>query len=167
MHLIGTILFFVVSILGLVIIPVGLPGTFVILAASVIYAAATGFAVISLKLVAILAGIALFAELLEFIITLTVVRLFGASAWGLIGTLAGGIIGAIAGSGAIPVIGTLLGAVAGAFLGAMAFELIKGRELNEATRAGTGSFVGKLTAISVKLICGIIMVVLAGTKVAG
>jgi hypothetical protein len=166
-HTIGTILFFIGSILGLMLIPVGLPGTFVILAVSIIYSVATGFAVISLKMIAILAGIALFAELLEFLITLAVVRFYGASGWGLIGTLVGGIIGGIAGSGTIPIIGTLLGAVAGAFLGAMGFEIIKGREFREATRAGTGSFVGKLTAITIKLVCGIVMIVLAGSRVVG
>ena len=167
MHALGSVLFFIGCALGLMIIPIGLPGTFVVLVVSVIYAAVTGFAVISLKLIAILTGIALFAELLEFLITLSVTRLFGASVWGLLGTLIGGILGAIAGSAAIPILGTLLGAVAGAFLGAMTFELIKGREFADATRAGAGSFVGKLVAISIKLVCGIIMVVLAGIEVVG
>ena len=165
MPVVGLIFFLLALVLGLVVIPLGLPGTFVIFGAALVYGLATRFGgAITWPMLLILLAMAVLAELVEFLLgTFTVLR-FGASRWGVLGTLAGGILGAAWGSAALPVFGTLLGAFAGAFLGAFILEYMHRQDRAGAARAGLGAFVGRVLGISVNLSCAIAMVALILTR---
>lgn len=161
MHVVGLILFCLVLVLGIVTILLGFPGTFLILGDALIYGLITRFrGGITVKFLLLLLAIALFAELVEFLLGAFTTTKFGASKWGVVGALVGGLLGATWGSAAIPVVGTLAGALVGAFLGAFLMELLHRDDHTLAARAGFGAFVGKILGLTVTLSCAIAMTAL-------
>jgi len=157
----GLILFLLVLVLGIAAIPFGFPGTFVIFADVLVYGLATGFrGAITWPVLLILLGLAVLSELFEFLLGTFTTLKFGASRWGVLGTLIGGILGAACGSALFPVVGTVLGALAGAFLGAFILEMIHRDDQARAVRAGYGAFVGRILGTTVNLSCAIAMVVI-------
>lgn len=161
MHIIGLILFCLILVLGIVAIFLGLPGTFIIFGDALLYGLITRFrGPFTLRFLLLLLAIALFAELVEFLLGTFTTLKFGATRWGVIGTLAGGILGATWGSAALPLIGTLLGAFIGAFLGAFILEYIHRDDHLVAAKAGFGAFVGKILGITCTFSCAITMITL-------
>lgn len=78
-------------------------------------------------------------------------RWFGGTKWGAIGA----IVGAIAGLFFLP-----LGLILGPLIGAFAFELLLGRQdARQAAVSGFGSGVGALSALLVKVLVGLVMIV--------
>ena len=140
-------------------IPLGIPGTFMIAAAVLIEALITDFSYLSVNLILWLFALSVALEGLEYLITGVSAKRFGASNAGVWGAVVGGILGAIFGSAILPIIGTLFGALAGAYLGAVATELLRGKETDQALRAGFGAFVGNLGGKLVKVLGGSIMLI--------
>ncbi len=161
MHVFGSILFYLVLVLGIITIFLGFPGTFIIFADALIYGLITRFrGGITVKFLLLLFAIAVFSELVEFLLGTFTTLKFGATKWGVIGTLVGGILGAAWGSAALPLVGTLVGALLGAFLGAFTLELIHRDDQTGAAKAGFGAFVGKILGITVTFSCAIAMITL-------
>ncbi len=143
----------VVMALGLIgtVIPV-LPGTTIILAAAVIHRVALGAD-------RSVGWSALIGMLLLTLVTYAIdaaagylgARRFGATKWGLIGGTAGALIGLFFG---------LFGLFVGPVIGAIAGELIGGKEIMKAGRAGWGTFLGGLAGMIAKLFIGLIMIVI-------
>ncbi|MBM7623219.1 DUF456 domain-containing protein [Sporohalobacter salinus] len=129
----------------------GLPGTPIILIASIIYGWINGFQVISLQLVFGLVILSLLAELLEYILSSFSAKKFGASNYSIIGLFVGGLIGVV-------ILGPL-GILIGMFLGSIIVELIVGREFNLAIKTGLGVLVG---AISGSIFSFLIALLMAG-----
>lgn len=155
----GLILFFLFLVLGIAAIPLGFPGTFVIFADALVYGLITGFrGAITWPILLILLGLAVLSELFEFLLGTFTTLKFGASRWGVLGTLFGGILGAASGSALLPVVGTLFGALAGAFLGAFVLEMIHQSDQSRAARAGYGAFVGRILGTAMNLSCAVAMV---------
>ena len=161
MHILGLIIFCIVLILGLAAIPLGFPGTFIIFGDALCYALTTRFrGTITVKFLLGLLAIALLSELMEFLLGIFTTLKFGASKWGVVGTLAGGILGASWGSAAFPFVGTLVGAIIGAFLGAFILEYLHRDDHEVAAKAGFGAFVGKILGITIAFACAIAMIAL-------
>lgn len=159
MHLFALILFYLVLVLGIVAILLGFPGTFLIFGDALVYGLVTRFrGGITVKFLLLLLAITLLAELVEFLLGTFTTLKFGASKWGVVGTLVGGILGAAWGSAAIPIVGTLAGVFVGAFLGAFFLEYLHRDDHVVAARAGLGAFVGKILGITVTLSCAIAMI---------
>jgi uncharacterized protein YqgC (DUF456 family) len=143
----------VVMALGLIgtVIPV-LPGTTIILAAAVVHRVALG-ADRSVGWTALIAMLLL--TLLTYAIDAAAgylgARRFGATKWGLVGCAAGAVIGLFFG---------LFGLFVGPVVGAIAGELIGGKEIMKAGRAGWGTFLGGLAGMIAKLFIGLIMIVI-------
>jgi len=159
LHLFALILFYLVLVLGIVAILLGFPGTFLIFGDALVYGLVTRFrGGITVKFLLLLLAITLLAELVEFLLGTFTTLKFGASKWGVVGTLVGGILGAAWGSAAIPIVGTLAGVFVGAFLGAFFLEYLHRDDHMVAARAGLGAFVGKILGITVTLSCAIAMI---------
>ncbi len=153
------ILFCLVLVLGVVAILLGLPGTFIIFGDALVYGLITRFrGAITVRFLLVLLAITLFAELVEFLLANFTTLKFGASKWGVVGTLGGGILGATWGSAAFPLVGTLIGAISGAFLGAFILEYLHREDHDVAIKAGFGALVGKILGMAITLSCAIAMI---------
>jgi uncharacterized protein YqgC (DUF456 family) len=96
-----------------------------------------GFLVLALVLVA---GVLL----VDYLLALLGARRYGASWWGALGALLGGIVGLF-----LPP--PLLWVFLGPGIGAVLAEILSGRPLGEAGRAGWGSFLGLVLGLGLKL----------------
>ena len=138
----------------------GLGGNFIILALALIHALVSGFDPIGWTLLGILLGLALVGEGLEFLVGTFFAARKGASRSGVVGAFVGGLLGAAAGNSLLPVLGAVLGGFVGAFLGAVAGEYRHQKNLEPSLRLGFLAFFGRLLAIVIKHLIGLIMVFL-------
>ena len=145
---------------GLVLVPLGLPGLWVMVGGILLYGWLTSFRTLSVALIAIVIGIAFLGEIIESWLGFRFAKRYGGSSRSGWGALIGGIVGAIVGV-PIPVIGSVIGAFLGSFLGAALFEYSASRQLDVATRAGWGSVVGRAAAAAAKIGLGVIIAVIA------
>jgi uncharacterized protein YqgC (DUF456 family) len=155
------------SVLGWLLNLVALPGNWIVLGGSALFAwllPETADHGLSWKTVAVLLGLAVFGEIVEFAAGAAGAAKHGASrraiALSMVGAIVGGIVGL--GIGApIPIIGSLvmavLGGAAGAFTGAYLGEVWKGRDEPERLAAGRGAFFGRIWGTVGKLAVGAVM----------
>ena len=164
LEIIALIVFIVVALAGLLLTPIGLPGTFLIVVGAVFYNIIMWSWVLSFKVLAIILGLAIFGEILEYYLAVKAAKKHGASKAGVGGALIGGIVGAIVG---VPVflIGSLIGLFVGAFLGAFIVEFFRQEDVVKAAHAGLGAFYGRLGAIMVKSLIGVVMVVVVVSSI--
>ena len=141
--------------LGLIMIPFGLPGTWIILGSAVGYAALVPGSIGWFTIV-LLAIVAIIGEVIEFTLTAKYTKKYGGSRRASWGAIIGGMVGAIMGV-PIPVIGSVVGAFAGAFIGAFAAEMSRGTEVSGSTRVATGALVGRAVAAAMKVGIGLAM----------
>jgi len=155
----GRALLYAALLVGLLLIPLGLGGTFVMVGAAAVFGAATGFGQITLKFLGVLLGLALVGEGLESLLGVAVARKYGASKWGMWGAFLGGIAGALVGT-PVPVAGNLVGALIGVFAGAFIMEWLGRGRSDAGLRAGWGALLGRTAASAIKLGIGMIILVL-------
>lgn len=147
------------SFLGLLLAILGLPGIWLIVIVTAVYAFLAG----SLNLaicVAVLLALGIVAELLETALGGAAAKKAGASKRGIFAAIVGGLIGGLVATFLIPIpiIGTLLGACAGAFLLAFAVELLWLKRTGEdALAIGVASAKGRLYGLVTKLAVGVVM----------
>jgi uncharacterized protein YqgC (DUF456 family) len=152
---------------GFVLIPIGLPGLWLMVGAAVLHRLfAAADSELDLPLLLMLGGIALVAELAETVLGVFAARRLGATRWGMAGAFLGGIAGAIVLSIPFPLAGTLLGAFVGAFAGALLLEWVHSRTLRAALRAGAGAFLGRVAAVAVKTAAGVAIIALVLERLA-
>ncbi len=147
-----------VLIAALIMIPFGLPGLWVMLAAAVVYAYTGSGTAISTFTLIMIGLLAVVAEVIEYVLSAKYVRIYGGSRRGAWGAIIGGTIGAIMGV-PIPIIGSLVGAFAGSFAGALIAELGGGAGKREASRAAFGALVGRAVAAALKVAFGLAIAV--------
>ena len=162
MDIVIGIIFWLVLIAGVVVTPIGIPGTFIIAVAALLYSIFTDFANISWTLIFMLFTIAILLEMLEFALSGYMANRFGGSKYSVIGAIAGGLIGAVWGTAILPIIGTLIGAFFGAFGGAFIGEYFISRDVNRAILAGIGAFLGAVGGKTMKTVTAVAMVVTIG-----
>lgn len=165
LEILGHIAFWLVMVLGVAIIPFGIPGTFVIVGNTLIYAVLTKFSTLSWQFVGVLLLISVIAEVLEFFLGAAAAGKFGASKVGMLGAILGGFFGAVWGTSIFPLIGTILGAFVGAFAGAAFFDYLGSRNFQKALRVGYGAFLGAIGGKLSKIAVAIAMVVMVGFKI--
>ena len=142
--------------LALLSIPVGLPGTWLMIGAGLLYSYLVPISGIGAVVIAGCAVIALVAELLDVAVAGRYTRKYGGSTRGAWGAILGGIVGAIVGV-PVPVVGSVIGAFAGSFLGALVAEYSRGAEHDVAARAASGAAIGRAVAMGIKATAGCVI----------
>lgn len=151
------ILLAAIMLLSLFIIPLGLPGTWVMLAAGVGYSLLVPESISWFTLVAVTI-IAVVAEVFEFTLAGQYARKYGGSRRASWGAIIGGTVGAFMGV-PVPLIGSIIGAFAGAFVGALIAEYSRGSGAQASTRVATGALIGRAVASAMKVAAGLIIAV--------
>jgi uncharacterized protein YqgC (DUF456 family) len=139
-----------VILLSLVLIVLGLPGLWIMVASAVTYnLIVPGDPIGWFSLVAV-AVLALVAELLEFSMTGRYARKYGGSRRAGWGAIIGGMIGAFVGF-PVPIVGPVVGAFIGSFCGALVAELTGGASAGDATRVAKGALIGRAMSTALKI----------------
>jgi len=139
-----------VIILSLILIVLGLPGLWIMVASAVVYnMIVPGDPIGWVSLIAV-AVLALVAELLEFTMTGRYARKYGGSRRAGWGAILGGIIGAMVGF-PVPIVGPIIGAFVGSFVGALVAELTIGASATDATRVAKGALIGRVVSTMLKI----------------
>jgi uncharacterized protein len=139
-----------VIVLSLILIVLGLPGLWIMVATAVVYnMIVPGDPIGWFTLVAV-AVLALIAELLEFSLTGRYARKYGGSRRASWGAILGGMIGAMVGF-PVPIIGPVIGAFVGSFCGALIAELTSGASAGDATRVAKGALIGRVVSTMLKI----------------
>lgn len=145
-------------LLGLLMIPFGLPGTLVLFAAALCYHLVVPGAGIGLLTVVGIGVLMVVAEGLEWILTGRFTRRFGGSRRAAWGAIIGGMIGAFVGV-PVPIVGSIVGAFAGAFIGAFVAEWSRAGDHGAAARVAWGALLGRVTAAATKIAIGLVMAI--------
>jgi uncharacterized protein YqgC (DUF456 family) len=132
---------------GLILVPFGLPGTWVQVLGVVGYGFATDFRTVGWATITFVLVLAAVGEVVEFALGGRYARKYGGSRRAAWGAILGGIVGAFVG---VPIF--LIGSVIGAFVGAFA---------GAALRVGWGAFVGRMVATAAKSAIGVAIAAVA------
>lgn len=146
------VLAFVLMLIGIIgcIVP-GLPGT-PIAYAGLWVAQATERVDFSWKFLLIWGIVVIVVSALDYIVPAWGTKQFGGTKWGAWGSTIGVFVGLFFGA-----IGVIIGPLVGAIIG----ELFAGKQLEQAIKAGWGSFIGILFGTIIKLVaCGLMTVAL-------
>jgi uncharacterized protein YqgC (DUF456 family) len=145
-----------VLLLGLVMIPFGMPGTLVMFCGALGYKLLVPAGGIGWPTVVIVGLLMAFAEAMEWMLTGKYARKYGGSRRASWGAVIGGMIGAFIGV-PIPLVGPVIGAFAGAFIGAFVGEISRGSGGGASTRVAWGAFVGRVVGAALKMGVGVAM----------
>ena len=140
-------------LLSLLLIPLGLPGLWVMLGVALLYDVLEPFRSIGMWVIGIAVVIALLTELAEFLLGGRYARKYGGSRRAGWGAIVGGLVGAVVGF-PIPILGPMIGGFIGAFVGALGAEMTVRSDTRAATRAATGAVVGRAVAVALKVAVG-------------
>ena len=156
----GISLLILFCLLGLVLLVLGLPGTFLIAGAAAVYGWATGFASLTTATVVWLFVMAVAGEVIEFASAAAGGRA-KASRRVTIAAIAGAVVGGIFGAPFFFGVGALLGALGGAFAGATLAATAEGKTGDAAIRHGVDALRGRLLGFIVKSAIAVAMTVVA------
>jgi uncharacterized protein YqgC (DUF456 family) len=155
------LILFVFLLAGLALTVMTLPGLWLMLAATAIYAWVTHGDYIGWWTLLLLLLLATVAEIIEFVSSGAGAKRAGGGRAGLWGAIIGGILGGIFLSFVpIPILSTLVGVCLGTFLGAMIGEFAAGREIAHSAMIGVGAAKGRLFGTVIKMGFGCIMLVI-------
>jgi len=145
------------GVIGLLLIPLGLPGLWLILLGILGYGWLTNFQTLSAWFIGLATVLAILGEVFESWIGFRYAQKYGGSSRAGWGALVGGIVGAIVGV-PVPIIGSVIGGFVGAFVGAALFEYTRQRHSGVAAKAGWGAVLGRAAAAAVKMAIGVVLV---------
>ena len=151
------LVFAAVLLLCLVLVPIGLPGTWLMLGAAIGYDALIAGDPIGWGTIVATAVLAVIAEVFEFTLSTRYTKKYGGSRRAGWGAIIGGIAGAIVGV-PVPIIGSVIGAFVGSFAGALVAEFSRRESTaGTATRVATGALIGRVVAAGMKTGIGVVI----------
>jgi len=139
--------------LSLVLIALGLPGLWVMIASAVVYNLIVPSAPIGWFTLVGIGVLGIIAEVIEFSLSGKFARKFGGSRRAGWWAIFGGMIGAFMGF-PVPIIGPMIGAFIGSFVGALAGELSVGSGGGASAKVATGALIGRVASTAVKIAIG-------------
>lgn len=144
-------------LISLFLIPLGLPGTWIMIGAAIGYDALVGGNPIGWVTIVATVVLAVIAEIFEFTLSTRYTKKYGGSRRAGWGAIIGGIVGALVGV-PVPIIGSVIGAFVGSFAGALVAEYTR-REATAgtATRVATGALIGRVVAAAMKTGMGVVI----------
>lgn len=129
-----------VSLAGLVLVVINLPGIWLIYISSIILAIMDKFQHITPLILVILFILCLLSTISDNVAVALGAKKLGSTGWGMAGAIIGGIIGAITGG--------IAGIFLGPLLGATIFEIIFAhKDATQGIKAGLGTFIGIIFSI--------------------
>ncbi len=157
---IGLILYIIVLLGGLIIVPLGFPGTWLMVIASFVFSLLGDFQsgrsdFWVLFLVVLMAVI---GEVIEYMVGIMGSKKFQVTGGAIVCSIIGGLIGAFIGIPVV-VIGSLLGLLVGTFLGAWLYEIILNRDIKKSFQMALAVFFSRVMALFVKTTIAFAMVV--------
>jgi uncharacterized protein len=156
------VVFVAVLVIGLILVPLGLPGTWLMLAAALGYNAIVGGSVVGdpIGMTALIGTfvLAVIGEILEFSLSASYTKKYGGSRRAGWGAIIGGIVGAFVGV-PVPIVGPVIGAFAGSFVGALVLEYTREANHKAATRVAWGALLGRVFATAAKTAIAVAMAV--------
>jgi len=137
-------------IVSLILIVLGLPGLWIMVASAVTYNLIVPGDPIGWVTLVIVGVLALVAELLDISLTGRYARRYGGSRRAGWGAIIGSIVGAMVGF-PVPIIGPVIGAFIGSFVGALIAEFTAGSSAGDATRVAKGALIGRVVSTVLKI----------------
>lgn len=159
MHVLSVVLFAACCVVGLFLVPLGLPGLWVIVLGLIGYGWLTEFRTAGVRMIATAVGLALLGDVVEWWLGFRFARRYGGSRRAAWGALVGGLVGAGVGV-PLPFFGSILGALAGSFAGAALFEFADAGKADAAVRVGWGALLGRVAGTAAKVALGLAITVL-------
>lgn len=153
------LLLIAVILISLFMIPLGLPGLWIMIASAFVYRMVLpgSIGVVTLAGIVILGVI---AEVFEFTLSGQYARKYGGSRRASWGAMIGGVLGAIFFFPIpIPFLGPIVGGMVGAFVGAFVGELSRRDQNVSATKVATGAMIGRAVAAAMKTGVGVVVAV--------
>jgi len=139
-----------VIIVSLILIVLGLPGLWIMVASAVTYNLIVPGDPIGWVTLVIVGILALVAELLDISLTGRYARRYGGSRRAGWGAIIGSIVGAMVGF-PVPIIGPVIGAFIGSLVGALIAEFTGGSSAGDATRVAKGALIGRVVSTVLKI----------------
>jgi uncharacterized protein len=158
-HALPALLLGVCCVLGLVLVPLGLPGLWVMVAGIIGYGWLTDFRSLGVATIVVVVGLALLGEIMETWLGFRFAKTYGGSRRAAWGALVGGIVGAVMGV-PVPLVGSVIGAFLGSFAGAALLEYSSSRMPETAVRAGWGAVLGRAAAAAAKMALGVVIAII-------
>ncbi len=143
-----SLLIMLVGLAG-IILPI-IPSTPLIWSGVFLYAICDKFNSISWSLLLIFGILTIVSIVLDYFGGVIGAKKYGATRWGLVGSVIGGIAGFF--------MGGIIGLIFGPFFGAVLFELAFGKDLKGSFKSGVGTLVGFLGGAIAKLAIGVIII---------
>ncbi len=142
---------------AVILVPFALPGNWLMVIATCLFAwRFSEHHIFSIWVLILITLLALLGEIVEFFAGAMGARRAGAGFWASAGAIAGALVGAIIGTFIIPVpvAGTLIGACLGAAAGTILIELITHKPLVRSIHSGFGAGTGQLLGAVSKTLIG-------------
>lgn len=149
------LLFGLVLLVSIALIPLGLPGLWLMIGAALGFNALAGpTAHIGVATLVGVSCLGVVAEVLEFTVAARYTRRYGGSRRAGWGAILGGFVGAFLGV-PIPIVGSVIGGFLGAFAGAFIAEWTRRDPAGSPTRVATGALLGRAAGAAIKTAFGL------------
>ena len=143
---------------GLALVPLGLPGLWLMVLGVIGFGWLTDFVSVGIGTIALVVGLAFAGEIVEAWAGFRYARRYGGSRRAAWGALVGGLVGAVVGV-PLPIVGSVIGAFIGSFVGATLGEYSVARLGDAAVKAGWGAVLGRAVGAAAKIALGLVIAV--------